>query len=378
MAAATDNFMEVAVAGSETTIASPGHTSGGTSINITSASGWPTTTGTIFAMRRVDSSGNYVAGTYTEWAGVLSGTAISGMVLLYGSDQTYAADGLTQVYIPLSKSLWNRLVDTLLVQHKQDGTHTGLTTDTLTTSAAATLASVIMQSWDGWVYDTHTWVYVSTTSFKITGVNLTALFPTGTKIKVTQGGIPAYFYVTGAAFSTDTTITVNAGSDYSLSNTSITSPAYSYATSPQSFPGWFNYTPTLAGLTSVGAGSIPARFSMQGKTVSAQCKVNLGTGFSWTPATGVVIGLPVQSASAFDVSEGTFGNSNAWFAHASVNMFPGVVIWSTDTTISFRFHRYNSTAGADEAPSGTNVTSTTPFTWIANDWLQWAAVYQAA
>lgn len=231
-------------------------------------------------------------------------------------------------------------------------------------------------NYDGWNLDADTWVYVSATSFKIAGKNVTARFPTGTKIKVVQGGIAAYFFVTGAAFSTDTTVTINAGSDYSLSNTAITSPSYSYETCPQGFPSWFNYSPTLAGLTSVGTGSIVARFAMQGKTVLAQCKISLGTGFAWTGT--AFIGLPVQSSGLFAVAEGNFGNSSAWLAHAGSDMFPAIVLWVSNTTIGFRYHRYNSTPNADEAPSGTNVTNTVPFTWAASDWLQWATTYEAA
>lgn len=124
MASNTDNFMNVAVAGSQTTLAAPGKSIGAGSINITSASGWPTTTGIIVALRRVDSNGNYVSGTYTEWAGVLAGTTITlNTTPLYGTDQTYAADGLTQVYIPVSASLWNRLVTGLLADHFENGGH---------------------------------------------------------------------------------------------------------------------------------------------------------------------------------------------------------------------------------------------------------------
>ena len=126
-AANTDNFMQVAVAGSETTLTAPGKAVGASSVNLTSGSGWPTGTGIIFALRRVDSNGNYVAGTYTEWAGVLSGTTITlNTTPLYGTDQTYAADGLTQAYIPVSASLWNRLVNTLLGDHFQNGGHSNL------------------------------------------------------------------------------------------------------------------------------------------------------------------------------------------------------------------------------------------------------------
>lgn len=88
---------------------------------------------------------------------------------------------------------------------------------------------------DGWCYDTDTWVYVSATSFKVTGKDVRYKFPKGTKIKLVQT-TTKYFYVVATAYSTDTTITVTGGSDYTLANAAISGQAYSYAASPQDYP----------------------------------------------------------------------------------------------------------------------------------------------
>ena len=87
----------------------------------------------------------------------------------------------------------------------------------------------------GWIFDSDIWVYVSATQFKITGKDVTARFPVGTKIKLTQTTVK-YFYVTAAAFSTDTTVTVTGGSLYSLVNATIANPYYSYVETPQGYP----------------------------------------------------------------------------------------------------------------------------------------------
>ena len=97
---------------------------------------------------------------------------------------------------------------------------------------------------DGWIYDTDTWTYVNATSFKITGKNVAYRFPKGTKIKLVQTSTK-YFYVVATAYSTDTTVTITGGSDYTLASATISGQAYSYATAPQGFPQWFNFTPTL-------------------------------------------------------------------------------------------------------------------------------------
>lgn len=89
---------------------------------------------------------------------------------------------------------------------------------------------------DGWIYDTDTWSYVSTTSFKVSGKDVRYKFPRGTKIKLVQSGSTKYFYVVATNYSADTTITITGGSDYALANENISGQAYSYAENPQNYP----------------------------------------------------------------------------------------------------------------------------------------------
>lgn len=89
----------------------------------------------------------------------------------------------------------------------------------------------------GWTYDDlYTWVYASATTFTIAGVDVTAQFPVGAKIALYQSGSIKYFAVTGSAFSTNTTITVDGGGTYTLANVPIDKPAFSYVNTPQGFP----------------------------------------------------------------------------------------------------------------------------------------------
>jgi hypothetical protein len=121
---------------------------------------------------------------------------------------------------------------------------------------------------DGWVDATgETWTYVSATSFKLSAINAVAEYPKGTRIRLKQGGGYKYFVVTAAVFSTDTTVTITGGTDYTLSNAGITDNSYSYEASPQGYPGYFNYTPTFTGFSvnpAVGDGS--SRFAVNGMT----------------------------------------------------------------------------------------------------------------
>lgn len=155
-----------------------------------------------------------------------------------------------------------------------------------------------LQGSDGWTPDSDTWTYVSSTSFKVSGKDVTAKFPTGTKIKLTQT-TAKYFYVVSSSFSTDTTITVTGGTDYTVANATITSPNYSYASSPRGFPHYFNYTPTVTS----SAGTITstsithASFFMIGKTVSVRASISItnnGTGSGYLKAT-----LPVTAGDTY-------------------------------------------------------------------------------
>lgn len=90
----------------------------------------------------------------------------------------------------------------------------------------------------GWVYDSvYAWVYASATSFSIAGVDVTSQFPVGTRIAIYQGGSLKYFAVTASTYSGgNTTVTVDGGGTYTLTNVSIDRPAYSYFPRPSGYP----------------------------------------------------------------------------------------------------------------------------------------------
>lgn len=143
MAANTDKFLEVGIAGTATTLSSPGHLIGGTSITVGSTTNWPTNTGVAFAIDRaelVNGVETQIAGTYTEWIGtVASATSITNLTLSPyspNSDQNYSAGSLTRVYIPVTATVQNKMATGIVVEHNQDGTHD----ETLITSRTADTA----------------------------------------------------------------------------------------------------------------------------------------------------------------------------------------------------------------------------------------------
>lgn len=89
----------------------------------------------------------------------------------------------------------------------------------------------------GWIYDSvFTWVYASSTTFTIAGVDARHQFPVGTKIRLSQAGTVKYFAVTASSFSTNTTVTLDGGGTYTLTNTPIDTPSFSYSSRPQGYP----------------------------------------------------------------------------------------------------------------------------------------------
>lgn len=125
----------------------------------------------------------------------------------------------------------------------------------------------------GWITPDETWVYVSANTFKITGVDVTAKYPKGTRLKFTQTTVK-YAVVISSAFSTDTTITIGVNTDYVIANAAITANYYSYAANPQDYPGAFNCAITFANLS--GGALTYGRYAITGQYVDVSWKYTLG------------------------------------------------------------------------------------------------------
>lgn len=214
-----------------------------------------------------------------------------------------------------------------------------------------------------WIDDTgQTWTYVSATQFKVTG-DVTDQFPHGCKLRLKQGGAYKYFYVT--ALSTDasfTYITVNAGSDFSLANASITDNYHSYGETAEGFPsGGFLFVPTWT-VTSgtaptVGNGSLGGRFSMSGSVVYFTVGLQVGT------TTGVGNGgqwrftLPVADNIGWPMAIG-----QSYSADAGNAAYNGSTLADSATTFRPTVHQ---TTGSYSTDAG--LTQTSPHSWNNGD-----------
>lgn len=151
------------------------------------------------------------------------------------------------------------------------------------------MQNAVTGSTTGWVADTNTWTYASSTTFTVTG-NQTATFINGVKLRFKQGGSYKYVTVSSSAFGATTTVTVY-GND-TIANSAITDNYYSYLQNPQSFNGaWTPYTSVLTGFS--GSPTQSCVYDQYGKTVNAFLSI---TGTSNT--TGFTLTLPVAAKSA--------------------------------------------------------------------------------
>lgn len=137
MAASANDKMRKVKGFFSTTLSSQKN-SGAASMSLSDATGVPTTTGLIFTVGRVDSQGTSTPSTRAIYKGTLSGTTVSNLALVEGTDQTHAAG--TVVEMTWTETHVNDLVDALTAEHSQlDGTHTDITADSITVNASGNI-----------------------------------------------------------------------------------------------------------------------------------------------------------------------------------------------------------------------------------------------
>lgn len=137
---------------------------------------------------------------------------------------------------------------------------------------------------DGWLPSGETWTYASATTFTVSG-DKTGKYSPGDKIKLTQTSVK-YFYVMSVSYSApNTTVTIYAGTTYTLANAAITSPYYSKQLTPNGFPSKFQFTPTITGFSSTLDNN--CFFTLHGKSLTVNYEIN-GT----SNATSFFITLP--------------------------------------------------------------------------------------
>lgn len=107
-----------------------------TSFGLVSATSLPTDTAVILTIDRVDSSGTATPSKMERIIGVVSGTTVTSCVRgLEGTAQAHSAGAVVEIVI--SKSNINKLMEGILAEHNQDGSHHIDALDTIRYSADA-------------------------------------------------------------------------------------------------------------------------------------------------------------------------------------------------------------------------------------------------
>ena len=126
-AANTDKFIKVASNTGWQLDASGISDASVTAFGLVSATSIPTDTAVILTIDRVNSSGVATPSLMERIVGVMSGTTVTSCVRgLEGTAQAHAAGAVVEIVI--SKSNINKLMEGILTEHNQDGTHGAITT----------------------------------------------------------------------------------------------------------------------------------------------------------------------------------------------------------------------------------------------------------
>lgn len=214
-----------------------------------------------------------------------------------------------------------------------------------------------------------TWTYRSANEVEITG-DVTSQYPVGTMVRYKQGGNYKYGYVESRALdSGDTVLKINAGSDFSVANASITDNYAGYGATAEGFPGRFSFntswTATSGTAPSIGNGTLGQSFMMRGAWVEAVygllvgTNTNVGNGGQWRFAlpTGSNAGWPADNGQVYLSDTGVTAYSGNALLDSASTFRPSAVL-SNGT--------YTQNAG---------VTQTVPFSWGNGDFAQMVVRY---
>jgi len=112
---------------------------GASLLNADDLTGWGTSTPVTFVLYKIDSNGNEVVGTRSDWKGIVSGNTITQLTLTAGTDTIYPAGSPV---IAAATARWaDDLTAALISSHNQNGTlkdgsvgNTTITDGSVTTS----------------------------------------------------------------------------------------------------------------------------------------------------------------------------------------------------------------------------------------------------
>lgn len=222
----------------------------------------------------------------------------------------------------------------------------------------------------GWREVTDSWAYASATTITVPS-DATTKYSVGDKIRLTQSTVK-YFYITAVA---TTVLTINGGTDYTLTNAAISDISYSKASTPVGFPGIFSYTPAITadgGSPAIGNGTWGCKFNMQGRNVTVYFKITRGSTTSF--GTGnFYISLPITASSTLPAGQAFIGTHYILDSSAPAS-YGGWCNLASTTTFDLAFTN-------DAVGGGIRIASESgsqPFAWATSDLAAGTLTYEAA
>lgn len=175
-----------------------------------------------------------------------------------------------------------------------------------------------MEQHTGWFPSNEVWIYASANSFTINGIDRTAIYTPGTRVKCENNSSIFYGVVVSSSFSTNTTVVLAANDDFSLNNSVISYPSYSYAENPAGYPDWFAYTPTYTGISSSASF---ASFKLDGKS----CTVIWQQCGGQSNSTDLTITLPITPLVIVNTAQGYDNYLCQVYDQSTFQTLPGIV-----------------------------------------------------
>ena len=208
----------------------------------------------------------------------------------------------------------------------------------------------------GWTPVTDTWTYASANTVNVpTGA--AARYAVGDKIMFTQS-TPKFFYVTAIA---DTLLTLYAGSEFTVANSTISSIYHSHMLTPVGHTFYFPYTPTGIAASNV---ALEGRFYLLGRRIH----VDMFIYFNGTITFTTMPTLPIAAASTYRgaIASYSIAGRASYLNHGTSyvldTIFPTV---ATSGTVCGIYQ-----------PAGGPISATNPITWDTGDSIELHIDYQ--
>ena len=173
----------------------------------------------------------------------------------------------------------------------------------------------------GWITITDTWTYASPTTINVPS-GATLNYNKGGKLKIIQN-TTKYFYIIKVE---DNLLTITGGSDYTLTNDTITEAFYSNIQNPQDFPSSFNFTAVVD-----SAGTKPTyskkecSFQVNGTMCIANYSLsNTSGGTAGSGTQHITISVPVPASVVTRIGFGAVYNGGELVGGSTIPLFLAV------------------------------------------------------